>query len=249
MIVSPLFVLLISCSFFLSAFADVYDCLYEVDGSGTYDFSSLMNNNQDYVISTANAKFYLNMCRSTIVQNCGSNSAICDEWNGDQASLGDVSTYDFYGEANEPITLSFYYGTGDRSSNINFVCNSSVSIGYPVFLSEDPKLNFNFEWQTRVACSSSCNPLGSCSSCTAGYCQWCLDSNSCSSTNYTCSNRVTEPEQCPGYVDCYKFNSCSVCVTKDNPCSWCLDNDYCIQKGDNCEAEINNPKYCSTNSF
>jgi len=97
-----------------------------------------------------------------------------------------------------------------------------------------------------VSNSGACGSFSSCSSCTKGGCQWCLDTNVCSTPNFTCEDRVTIPSNCP--LTCSSFSSCSTCVDASNGggCSWCLTTNTCIshQNSPSCSDVINHKNFC-----
>jgi len=95
-----------------------------------------------------------------------------------------------------------------------------------------------------------CSNYESCVSCTshAGNCEWCLDTGSCTSVDFSCPDRIYSPSDCPA-VDCSEFFQCSTCldVNNDNDCVWCLDDHSCVGTNTTCFGEITHIQYCNSN--
>jgi len=101
-----------------------------------------------------------------------------------------------------------------------------------------------------VSNGGGCGPHSTCSTCTKGGCQWCLDTNVCSTPNFTCEDRITIPSNCP--ITCSSFSSCSTCVDSNNngACTWCLTSSTCIphQTSPSCSDVINHKNFCPSMS-
>jgi len=91
--------------------------------------------------------------------------------------------------------------------------------------------------------TGSCSSYSTCNSCATNKCQWCLDTNSCSSPSTSCPDRIVNPLDCPTKCEGSK---CTTCLSVNKGlCSWCLDNNSCILKTSTiCRGEINNIKFC-----
>eukprot|EP01116_Phalansterium_solitarium_P003596 TRINITY_DN1440_c0_g1_i1.p3 TRINITY_DN1440_c0_g1~~TRINITY_DN1440_c0_g1_i1.p3 ORF type:complete len:110 (+),score=5.98 TRINITY_DN1440_c0_g1_i1:130-459(+) len=78
-----------------ASFVRAYPCTYSWNGIN-YDASPLANSNSDYHFQVQNTDFWLNMCRPTVTQVCGSSSAACQQWDPNSvrghASLGNATT-------------------------------------------------------------------------------------------------------------------------------------------------------------
>jgi len=98
--------------------------------------------------------------------------------------------------------------------------------------------------------STSCSTNTDCFSCATASCQWCLDTNTCSSPSTSCPDRIVNPSDCP--INC-SFSTCSTCTSQDGRCSWCLDNHSCILESNSntCRGVINHKNFCPSakNSF
>jgi len=95
-------------------------------------------------------------------------------------------------------------------------------------------------WVADGACAANSD----CISCaTTNVCQWCVDTQKCSSEDFSCPNRVAKPGNCP--PSCLSFSKCTSCLSAKF-CSWCLDNDTCVVKNATCRGEFNDPIYCSS---
>ena len=137
-----------------------------------YDLSPLKNDNQDYYIPKGSAPgvtwdIWLNMCRPVVKPDCGPQAAGCQRWdpNTGKASLGLVSSLTFQtaqapGDGGFGVTAQFTGGDGGRQMELDFKCKQSGSTGAPVFSSENPKLHYNFVWESVYACPVSASEGG-----------------------------------------------------------------------------------------
>jgi len=125
--------------------------------------------------------------------------------------------------------------------------SSDAGSGYWVSSTDGARLMAN---AIAYTIGSSCSQFSRCSNCTYGGCQWCLDTNTCSSPSTSCPDRIVNPSDCP--VDC-GHSKCSTCLdpSRAGQCSWCLDTHSCVpaSESNNCKGDINDIKYCPSISF
>jgi len=141
-----------------------YDCKPTIEGK-KYDFTPLAQSSDDYVISrTQMGKGWdvlLNMCGPISNRVCPNDCAICQVWDYNcptmgcgSASLGFINQVSWYLRDGEPVA-KFMGGAEGRNSEIRFKCVPGSGIGFPQFTNEDPIKQFNFQWSTQYACTST----------------------------------------------------------------------------------------------
>eukprot|EP01116_Phalansterium_solitarium_P001719 TRINITY_DN1152_c0_g2_i1.p1 TRINITY_DN1152_c0_g2~~TRINITY_DN1152_c0_g2_i1.p1 ORF type:complete len:291 (-),score=25.86 TRINITY_DN1152_c0_g2_i1:209-1081(-) len=267
--------LLVVTLFSTASFVHAYSCTYSWNGVN-YDASPLANSNTDYHFQVQTTDFWINVCRPTVTQVCGSSSATCEQWDPNSAnghaSLGNAGTATFNppsvpGENGQGFTVQFTGGdkppgqNNPRTMEIDFICDHSAGVGVPSYAGEQPALHYNFQWRSSYACAATPPPPPSCAgtSCggclanATGQCVWCLDSGSCSSManfNASCTNWVTKPQYCPAPA-CSQQATCAGCVGVGG-CSWCLDTASCVVSPSNpsiCADTVSNVTYCPTGDY
>jgi len=140
-------------------------CTYSNDGNN-YDLSPLTNNEVDYKLTIPDPHFtiecWINVCRPTVVQTCGSNSAGCEQWDssGGKASLGQATPFTWHsattsGTDGYGVMTQYTNGDAGRSMEITFICNENAGTGGPVYVNEIPNLQYNFQWATQYACPTN----------------------------------------------------------------------------------------------
>eukprot|EP01116_Phalansterium_solitarium_P015609 TRINITY_DN3465_c0_g1_i3.p1 TRINITY_DN3465_c0_g1~~TRINITY_DN3465_c0_g1_i3.p1 ORF type:complete len:418 (-),score=-98.62 TRINITY_DN3465_c0_g1_i3:437-1690(-) len=95
-----------------------------------------------------------------------------------------------------------------------------------------------------VDCAIYGNDCQSCLTEEQGSCSFCLDTQTCSSTNdESCPHVVTNPNYCPGRCD---YASCSTCVTLGSPyCEFCIETQTCMAVGNaSCPTPVIQPAEC-----
>eukprot|EP01116_Phalansterium_solitarium_P001833 TRINITY_DN11653_c0_g1_i1.p1 TRINITY_DN11653_c0_g1~~TRINITY_DN11653_c0_g1_i1.p1 ORF type:complete len:265 (+),score=23.03 TRINITY_DN11653_c0_g1_i1:130-924(+) len=147
--------------------AHAYSCTYSWNGNN-YDASRLANSNTDYHFQVQTTDFWMNVCRPTVTQVCGSSSATCQQWDPNSAnghaSLGNAGTATFTppsvpGENGQGFTLQFTGGdkppgqNNPRTMEIDFICDSAAGVGAPSYAGEQPALHYNFQWRSAFACA------------------------------------------------------------------------------------------------
>jgi len=100
----------------------------------------------------------MNVCRGTKYDMCLADSAAClKTWDNQFISLGLYSSvvYSYSGG----LVAQYSGGTEGYTMQITFGCNSRMEKGRPIFLTENPSGNFQFQWNTIFACPATANDL------------------------------------------------------------------------------------------
>jgi len=131
------------------------------------------------------------------------------------------------------VDLSFYPVSSDAGGS-----------GYWIAATDGARLMANAILYT-INNTGSCSAYTNCGSCASARCQWCLDSNTCSTPNTSCPDRIVNPSDCP--INC-NYSNCTSCLAPEvqSQCSWCLDNYTCVPAANSnkCSGDINNRKFC-----
>jgi len=237
-------------------------CQFEDSKGNVYDFSALAKNNDDYYIPRNTYPnqpwdIWINICRALVTQKCGTDCAICLEWdkspNG-HACLGKFSTGTWMDPRKPGVNglgLSVEYVGGDwnRKCELDMTCDPNAGVGKPIYNGEAPQLYYNFQWVSAFACPGiGCFHSNTCAQCTSkstNGCVWCLDNKSCvqlSSSN--CQNYISDQKYCP-VSKCLSFKTCSQCTSDPaNGCAWCLEDSGCLDLSSPCRNRIIDPNYC-----
>jgi hypothetical protein len=144
---------------------------------------------------------FVNLCQAVQTQgsmttNCVG-AAVCEQWPGDSASLGQFNTV-FFSDITNGVLMQGSGGTPsvgtERAFQLSILCSTSAD-PYPTFVSEDPiSLTYSLIWNRPEACIAS-NPTPSptpaktaCSICLQSihYCQNATGSCACFSKANAC---------------------------------------------------------------
>ncbi|XP_065830100.1 uncharacterized protein [Oscarella lobularis] len=138
------------------------------DESGVINLSPLQANNKDearFVVYDDHHKYgyAFNPCHAFNDENgCSVDDdvAVCQRAPGGHASIcglqGNATfTVD---QATKEVNVSFQQGTGGRSSSIKLVCNEAMNDSAAVwsFLGENPRLHYNFRFESKCCCPDGC---------------------------------------------------------------------------------------------
>jgi len=141
-----------------------------------YDFSSLTNNADDYVMTDLTAKnpysIRINVCRALV--NLGSPACLkgasgCQNWDMPtpkfKSTLGQASTMTvgkLTGVTGEHKGYTLYFTNGTNVNNgavkmeINLICAEGAGVGTPTAV-QITNNDFIFDWNSQVACSGPVN--------------------------------------------------------------------------------------------
>jgi len=134
-----------------------------------YDLSPLKSAT-DYHLSKIDTgkswEIWMNACEPVFSTICGAGVAACQQWDANnpngKASLGQYSTGAFQeGVANKGgygLTEQFTNGFEGRKMEIDWICDTTIDIGKPMFTNESPSKHYNFQWKTKYACPIGYHP-------------------------------------------------------------------------------------------
>eukprot|EP00118_Oscarella_pearsei_P002837 m.11855 g.11855 ORF g.11855 m.11855 type:complete len:243 (+) comp23645_c0_seq4:2490-3218(+) len=135
------------------------------NGHGTIDLSTLSSFDEDRAsFVTIDGRFQYNPCTPFTDGNClaSDDVAVCQGDDGG-ISCGVQSNVTFkYDPGTDIVTMVIQGGDANRLSNIELICNETLSIANSsfAFTMESPALHYNFQLTSKCSCPGGCRGGG-----------------------------------------------------------------------------------------